>query len=564
MQDATRGFVRDSFWVALASVGLLAACGAPSKSTVDPGGASGGGGGGGSGDVAWNVDTGSTSDTSPGPDAGPPPTDDAGSGPDGGTSEAPVPKTFHLVNRTDHPVRIQAHARCEGRGPDWLRFPDFQSSRMTDDCTVCRCDDGSSDTPCAVCAKACGRPTVRRLQPGERLEWRWAGYLYRQKSRERRTCYRRTLPQRHTNRVEFCWSEDDGSVGRETTLEETTCETMAFQYDRDRTVTHEITDSEDEEEPSATTFELTNDTNRPIRVRRYHDCTQSSPKWVSVKPGPAEATGSTSYRLESGCSTCSCDALRNGSCAVCKRRCAPPRDPFVTLQPGETRSWQWEGYVYRENRIDGTSCHRKMLPPRQKLRAEFCWSTDATSQTETHCRTVRFEYGEKSTVRHEVTAKAQPQETKVRLVNKMNQSIRIERGKWPCNPGPDWFSIRKGGKPMKLATSCRTCSCRTTRNGTCGACSVTCNPGAPLERMSAGDSVEWTWDGWFYQRSRVNGQQCMDQRLPRPGETYDVRMCWSDEKGPVGAGHELKSSTCKTIELTYGQDAVVVHEVKPN
>ncbi len=553
MMDDTMQTFGDSPWLVLTLIGVFAACGSPDKS-AEPGSRPSNGGG----DTSWQVDP------PPGPDASSPDgdgPDDAGPSDDGASEEAHS-TTFRIVNRTESTMRVQSHDNCDGRGPGWVSFPDFRPARMTEDCTVCRCDTLDSGTPCAACAKACRRPRVKTIEPGEKLEWTWSGHLYRQNRDRGRACYRQQVPSRETYRAEFCWSKQAGPTGQNETLVDLECETTAFGYGDDEVVTQTITSSPDPEPaPQETTFELVNNGNQAIHLNPRSGCRPNDAEWLSVSSaGDGEA-----YRLASDCTVCTCEDAQNGSCAVCKRRCPPrePTSPELTIQPGETHTWTWSGHIYRNDQVGGRMCHRETVPSTDELEASLCWFEGQKSNPKQNCTSVDFTYGEDATVRHEVEPQARPQETTVRLVNTLDEPIRIERGQAPCNPGPDWFSIRDQQRELKLSTSCRTCSCRTAQNGTCGVCAVRCAPGTPIERIPSGQSVEWTWPGWSYEHASVNNQSCVARRVPR-SKTHKVRMCWNDKDGPVGSGHKLGSTTCETVPLEYGGDEIVVHEVTSN
>jgi len=114
-----------------------------------------------------------------------------------------------------------------------------------------------------------------------------------------------------------------------------------------------------------------------------------------------------------------------------------------------------------------------------------------------------------------------------------------------------WASVEDGGTMQPLQWRCDLCMC-----DECSECAV-CGPALTMvERVSAGDSTTWTWDGTLYPLTTCTPgpgapeEQCQEIGWLHPG-TYAARFCWGT--GPVDAFPDgwIPDPVCDTVEFDY-------------
>ncbi|MFB6262845.1 MAG: hypothetical protein ABEL76_04360, partial [Bradymonadaceae bacterium] len=71
----------------------------------------------------------------------------------------------------------------------------------------------------------------------------------------------------------------------------------------------------------------------------------------------------------------------------------------------------------------------------------------------------------------------------------------------------------------------------------------------------------WRWPGYVYEHKKVDGQSCVERRVPKQGTTYEARFCWvdADERPDRSA---FSNATCQTYQFTYGGTSNLTHVVQ--
>ena len=318
------------------------------------------------------------------------------------------------------------------------------------------------------------------------------------------------------------------------------------------------------DEPTATTFKLVNTSDEPIQFMGRSNCQTSESEWVSIHDGDRRMTAS-SY-----CGKCSCSDVEDGRCAVCGAACAAP--VAQTLQPGESRTWKWAGWEYRDDTVDGQQCTRQTLPTTKTYQAKFCWGSGeaeepprpGTGQLEdSTCETVDFAYGTDTTVTKEVEAPPTPNEPKpttFRIRNESNSMITIQPPTSCGGQSDGWLQVRDDGGAIEMSTWCGVCQCsQISGDSTCAVCDAACVQPERRE-LAPGESAEIEWAGKAYRRGRKNGIACVRESIPEVGQTFDAGFCWTDASSDPDS--KTSPRDCEHKEFTYGEDRTVTHTVE--
>jgi hypothetical protein len=126
-----------------------------------------------------------------------------------------------------------------------------------------------------------------------------------------------------------------------------------------------------------------------------------------------------------------------------------------------------------------------------------------------------------------------------------------------------WVSLVSGAGTLSMQRRCDICLCEE-----CGECAV-CGPALEMvERIPAGGSHEWTWDGTLYPISTcVPGpggpeEMCQEPDV-LPAGSYAARFCWAT--GPADAFPDgvIPSGdlVCADVEIDYPVEGGVVEYV---
>lgn len=383
---------RYSLFVALFAIGLLAGCHQIDERPPDSG---------------WGFsDTDRPDveeDTEPEPDTEPLP--DVEPRPDG-KEPGPTTRTFRLVNESNHPVRY-IEPGCKQSRNDWIQLHRLHrqgDSRLRfafNDCGLCRCSQVEGERACGNTCFACPVGDPKTLNPGEKVEYNWPGYVFREGQEDGQACQRRSVPAdgaRFTAR--FCWIEpkvttDIGPITPK-------CRDLTIKYGRSDLVEVPI-EKKEPEKPVETTFRLKNRGKESIYYKPPSACHESSIDWIQVdRIAPNDAH--IRQQLRTNCTDCMCSEVENGKCPPrCAIDCAATRPR--ELKPGETTSFTWKGYVHPEETVDGATCRRKTVPKKgEGMWADFCWiagtgnGLPSNPRAAANCRGKFFQYGKETTV----------------------------------------------------------------------------------------------------------------------------------------------------------------------
>lgn len=323
-----------------------------------------------------------------------------------------------------------------------------------------------------------------------------------------------------------------------------------------------VDDDVDDDKPHPTKFRLVNDSNHPIRVQQRSSCMTTGLEWVSLRDGQKRMD------VSNFCSTCSCEDIESGNgCAICAAACAQVN--VVQLQPGESKTWEWHGRQFVQDRVNGQSCTRSAIPKRKSYEARFCWS-DKSSPTgpvrkpkNMECENVSFEYGKDSLVEYEVdtqVTKPQPYETTFELTNNKQYPVTITEPSHCRTNAGQWIGLEQNGEEKKMSTWCGDCRCDSVaNNGGCAVCDAACL--GPRQRtVQPGETITHKWQGITYPEATRNGQTCREKKVPSRGETFDAVFCWREAHAADGAPQP--PAECKRVEFSYGDETVVTHELE--
>ena len=120
-----------------------------------------------------------------------------------------------------------------------------------------------------------------------------------------------------------------------------------------------------------------------------------------------------------------------------------------------------------------------------------------------------------------------------------------------------WASVEDGGAALPLQWRCDICTC-----DECTDCPV-CGPAETIvERVAAGESTSWTWDGTLHPLATCSPgpgapeEQCLETGWLDAG-TYTARFCWGT--GPVDAFPDgwIEDPVCDTVTFDYPVEGVV-------
>lgn len=318
-------------------------------------------------------------------------------------------------------------------------------------------------------------------------------------------------------------------------------------------------DGDVEPPPSAqeVTFRLVNDTDHVVRYQNTERCRTDA--WLDYQT--PNMVGSTS-----SCDVCRCSSVEEqGTCADCAAdgRCAPPSS--AELEPGDTLTTSWSGYVWEEESVDGTSCKRRAVPEEDTtFEVRMCWggTSDGTGVlSNQECETRSFQYGSTSEVEHVIEGETrEAQETTFRLTNRTGRELEIYNVSRCTDRTSRWVALDDFNRDTyfpKVIDSCTTCDCETIENGDgCGVCGGACAKPTPTSFVD-GETVTWKWNGHLYEDDEVDGQSCARDEIPSPGREFQVRFCWIDPR--TGASDV---TDCQTKTMQYGESPIE-HVVEP-
>lgn len=142
----------------------------------------------------------------------------------------PQPTDFVLKNDTEREFEIYEFNQCKVPEYAWVTIhdamPGQQDSelRFETDCTTCNCEDVRQGEGCAVCAKACVEPELKRFPAGERETYAFDGRAWKQRTVDERTCHEQYEFDRNQQLyARFCW-------GFPRLDREPRCEVKPFEY----------------------------------------------------------------------------------------------------------------------------------------------------------------------------------------------------------------------------------------------------------------------------------------------------------------------------------------------
>jgi hypothetical protein len=160
----------------------------------------------------------------------------------------------------------------------------------------------------------------------------------------------------------------------------------------------------EETETGPPTFELTNRTDKAVRLMTPLDCQIDEREWISLDLAPIRAE---LLRAEvwSSCNQCRCESVNDaGQCIVCGKACEG--GDWKLLRAGEARSYAWDGVAWKSSRRNGSQCiSRVEAYVGQELAARFCWTEQTVGVVEPEamtCTNVNFTYGSDRTVRYSI------------------------------------------------------------------------------------------------------------------------------------------------------------------
>mgnify|MGYP000536637531 CR=1 FL=1 len=317
--------------------------------------------------------------------------------PDTNTPPEPVETTVWLKNDTNRTLYVQEAANCRANPPAWT---DWQSSgRAIDYCSICNCERIESGEGCRACPEACAIDQVQAVEPGTRVEWAWDGYRWTDDQVEGRNCERRSVPERGEQlQVKVCWGDsytESGGPDEAGTVDDPTCEEVSFDYGTTE-AGHTVQDDEADEGPP--TFELENQTGQAIRVLTPSDCGSDQREWISVR-------GQQRMKVWSSCAECQCSSVNDsGQCLACGKACEGGQ--LKTIDPGQSRSYEWNGVGWAEAERNGTQCVQRVEPsPGEALTARFCWADETDGDfgiADMICEDVDFVFGQVAKVSHTI------------------------------------------------------------------------------------------------------------------------------------------------------------------
>jgi hypothetical protein len=311
----------------------------------------------------------------------------------------PVETTIWLKNDTDRTLYVQTVEGCRVSPPAWIDWT--ASGRPVDRCAICNCDRLDGDPRCRACPEACPIPTVQSVEPGTRVEWAWSGYRWVDDRVDDRDCERREIPSiGDPISVNVCWSDSlEGTPGQGRSVQDPTCREVTFDYGTSR-AGHTV----EAEETGPPTFELTNRTDKAVRLMTPLDCQIDEREWISLDLVPRRAQ---LLRAEvwSSCNQCRCESINDaGQCIVCGKACEGGN--WKILRAGESRSYAWDGVAWESAQRNGSQCiSRVEAYVGQGLAATFCWTDQTAGAVEPDamtCTDVDFTYGNDRTVRYSI------------------------------------------------------------------------------------------------------------------------------------------------------------------
>ncbi len=334
----------------------------------------------------WRLDGGaSDADRDDGQDVGPPP--------------EPVETTIWLKNDTDSTLYVQTVEGCRVSPPAWVDWT--SDGRPVDRCAICNCNRLDGDRRCRACPEACPIPTVQPVEPGTRVEWAWSGYRWVDDRIDSQNCERREIPDIGDQiRVDVCWGESrQGSPGQGGSVQDPTCSEVSFGYG-----TTDAGHTVEAEETGPPTFELTNRTDKAVRLMTPLDCQIDEREWISLDLSPHRAELRRA-EVWSSCNQCRCESINDaGQCIVCGKACEG--GDWKLLRAGETRSYAWEGVGWESSQRNGAQCISRVEPEvGQGLAARFCWTEQTVGVVEPEamiCTDIDFTYGSDRTVRYSI------------------------------------------------------------------------------------------------------------------------------------------------------------------
>jgi hypothetical protein len=297
-------------------------------------------------------------------------------------------------------------------------------------------------------------------------------------------------------------------------------------------------------DPETVTFRLVNGSKQPIRYVEP-GCQSTDADWRQIRVDTSrEGSGSSggagnamapAHMDHNNCRGCRCSAYEDGSgCGVACFACPPGQTGL--LEPGEEVTYEWDGSYLRNSQTDdGQSCQRQYeAQPDQPIDAELCWYTGAEkrpTEVEPECAPVSFDIDENDTVEH-VVEPVDTESTTFRLQNNSRNHVFVKR-LGSCQTTPtDWVQVGRllptdGFERYRITSlHCSECRCEAIeQTGGCPVCDAPCVDG-DYERVPAGETYTYEWDGPMYERDSVEGQSCLRRIQPDRGTNFRARFCF--------------------------------------
>jgi hypothetical protein len=107
------------------------------------------------------------------------------------------------------------------------------------------------------------------------------------------------------------------------------------------------------------------DSSQPVYYQDTADCGDRL-GWLTL------SEDESTIRLDRACGICACDELPDCQPIGCTGAC--PQPSVVELGPGESVEYEWPGYRWATDEVDGVSCDRKVAPVNATLTVEICYS----------------------------------------------------------------------------------------------------------------------------------------------------------------------------------------------
>lgn len=137
--------------------------------------------------------------------------------------------TISIENQSGETIRVKEIDECDANPPGWMTARhDGDQVDVASDCRDCLCSSVREHGACAVCDRPCRQDSTRTLDPNERTEWTWPGYVYETGEVDGNQCLEQNVPEIGTTYdVEICWQVP---AGADTPAFTTKCTTETLLY----------------------------------------------------------------------------------------------------------------------------------------------------------------------------------------------------------------------------------------------------------------------------------------------------------------------------------------------